>query len=106
MRNCQALHWVAYITGKLSTEPSNSTGSSTDCVNCRYERSSSDDGETTDESDDGYFFGAPGFGFGLWDDEDDGFDEESDIDSDEGNLEDDLYEGGPPPHLFFGGFEY
>lgn len=107
MYDCEMIHWTDYITGILATEPSTTpSGHAPWCADCQEEEDHPDDSESTDTSDDGYFFGTPGFGFGgFW--EDDGEDPgDSDINlEDEDDLDDNLEGMVGPPHLgFFTGF--
>lgn len=105
MYDCEMIHWTEYITGALATEPSTTpSGHAAWCADCHEDGDDPDFSESSDTSDEGYFFGTPGFGFGgFW--EDDG----EDLGDSDGNLEDenvsnDGLEDMSPQLGFFTGF--
>lgn len=89
MYDCETIHWTEYITGVLANEPSTTpNGHAEWCADCEDEDDNLEDSESTADSDDGYFFGTPGFGFGgFWEDEEN-FEVEEEMS--ENDLDDDL----------------
>lgn len=107
MHDCETIHWIKYITGELDTEPSTTPNGHAECPDCQEEEDNPDD-ESSEGSDDGYLFGAPGgFGFGgFWEDDVEDFEDDENMNSeDDDDLDHDLEGMVGPPHLgFFTGF--
>lgn len=105
MHDCETIHWTKYIRGDLATEPSiTPSGHAEWCADCLDEEDNLDDDKSTENSDDGYLFGAQGFGFGgFWEDDDEDFEDDEDMNSeDEADPEDENPDGMlGPPHLSF-----